>query len=75
MNRKLEQLKEVDLFSDGGTSSKKVEPSPTYDEILHEIGDFGVYQILVAVYVGFALACGSFVTMNFVFAADITEHR
>lgn len=46
-----------------------------YDDILREIGEFGAYQLLVGLTVGFVFAYGSFVTMNFVFSADTTEHR
>lgn len=46
-----------------------------YDDILREIGEFGAYQMLVGLTVGFVFAYGSFVTMNFVFSADTTEHR
>lgn len=46
-----------------------------YDDILREIGEFGAYQLLVGLTVGFVFAYGSFVSMNFVFSADTTEHR
>lgn len=59
----------------GEDGKQKVTKPPVYEEILHEIGEFGLNQILVGVTVGFAFAFGSFITMNFLFGADSTEHR
>lgn len=56
----------------GGDEAKQ---APAYDDILREIGEFGAYQILAGLTVGFAFAFGSLVTMNFLFGADALEHR
>lgn len=61
------------------TNEKKttveVKAPLTYDDILREIGEFGLYQILVGLTVGFVFAYGTFGSQNFVFSADTIEHR
>lgn len=69
------QFKESELSADAENPGKKVRAPPTYDELLLEIGQFGLYQILVGLIVGFVFTVGSMVTMNFIFGVDITEHR
>lgn len=54
---------------------RKEENPPTSNEILHEIGEFGPYQVLVGLVIGFVLTVGSMLTMNFIFSVDIIEHR
>lgn len=71
----MERADEFVLSSNESSSSDKDDASPPYPEILHEIGEFGLYQVLVGLTVGFVLAYGSMVTMNFIFAIDIVEHR
>lgn len=53
----------------------KDENPPTFYEILHEIDEFGPYQVLVGLVIGFVLTVGSMLTMNFIFSVDIIEHR
>lgn len=45
------------------------------DRILEEIGQFGLYQILVGITTGIALCITGFATFNFIFATTIPEHR
>lgn len=71
----MEEEKTIVLLSDEKNGSETVKKPPTFDEILEETGEFGLNQILVALTAGFAFAFGSFITMNFLFGADITEHR
>lgn len=47
----------------------------TSDRILDEIGGLGPYQILVALSTAVALLLASFSMFNFIFAANIPEHR
>lgn len=56
----------------GGNSGKPLD----FEKILkNEIGEFGPYQILVAVTTGIFAAYGSFVIFNFVYGAAIPDHR
>lgn len=56
-------------------NNEKEQKSPAYEDILREIGEFGLYQILVSLIVGYVFAFGSFVTLNFIFGANIVDHR
>lgn len=47
----------------------------TFDHIYNEIGEFGLYQILVVLSTGFVYLFGSFVTLNFIFGIEVPEHR
>lgn len=49
--------------------------SVSFDEIYNEIGEFGLYQILVGLSSGLAFAFGSFSILNFIFGASIPDHR
>lgn len=69
----MEKLESIEPSS--GTKNNEKEAPPAYEDILRETGEFGLYQILVSLIVGFAFAYGSFVTLNFLFGADIVEHR
>lgn len=49
--------------------------SPTFEHIYNEIGEFGLYQILVVLSTGFVFFFGSFVTLNFIFGIGVPDHR
>lgn len=71
----MEHPNNLESSSKARNDSEKAEAPPSYEGVLREIGEFGLYQILVSLIVGFIFAYGSFVTMNFIFVADIVEHR
>lgn len=45
------------------------------DDILVEIGNFGRYQVLVAITIGIALLIANAAQYNFVLTANIPDHR
>lgn len=45
------------------------------DDILVEIGDFGLYQVLVAILTGIVMLLASSAQFNFVFTGDVPVHR
>lgn len=55
--------------------SENAETELSSSRIVEEIGGFGLYQILVGLSTGIALALTSFTTLNFIFAASIPDHR
>lgn len=71
----MEEEKTIVLLSDEKHGGETVKKPPTFDEILKETGEFGLNQIMVALTAGFVFAFRSFITMNFLCGADITEHR
>lgn len=72
---RMERADDIVQSPNESNTSEKDDASPPYHEILHDIGEFGPYQVLVGLTVGFVFAYGSMVTMNFIFAVDIVEHR
>lgn len=60
---------------DGDQCIGSTENSLDFDGILNEIGEFGRYQILVAISIGLIAAFSSFAVLNFVFSAAIPKHR
>lgn len=79
---------EGDQLLDTGTDPKvaiqpmKVEkPSAEFElplscnRIFEEIGEFGLYQILVGIATGVALYITGLATYNFVFTSVVPEHR
>lgn len=61
--------------SDTELNNRQKTKSPTFDDIYNEIGEFGLYQILVVLSTGFVFFFGSFVTLNFIFGVDVPDHR
>lgn len=47
----------------------------SFDKILKEIGEFGMYQVTNSVLTCIALIFATFALFNFVFSAAIPEHR
>lgn len=45
------------------------------DRLLEEVGDFGMYQLLVGATTGAALVITALAAFNFVFVAVVPEHR
>lgn len=45
------------------------------DRMLQEIGEFGLYQILVALTTGTALCITGFTAFNFIYASNVPPHR
>lgn len=47
-----------------------------FDKILRfEIGEYGLYQLLVGISTGLCAAFGTIIIMNFVFGVAIPDHR
>lgn len=55
--------------------NKHSEDALSSDHIFKEIGEFGIFQILVGFASGAALILASLTIYNFIFAADIPEYR
>lgn len=71
----MKQSCEVIKSSDDESPAKKSSNSLTFDEILQEIGEFGLYQILVGILIGLVLMLTSSALFNFVFTSEIPDHR
>lgn len=64
-----------DLVADKDVEDIAAKTPITLEEIFSEIGAFGPYQIAAGLSTGFVMAFGSFIVLNFIFGADIPEHR
>lgn len=63
-------------LSDDEVDNESTDKPLDFDKMLRfEIGEFGRYQILVAISSGFIAAIVSFVTLNFMFSGTIPDHR
>lgn len=71
---KMEQTTEIDRQI-AETPNENKTKSVSFDEIYREIGEFGLYQILVGLSSGLAFAFGSFSILNFIFGAAIPNYR
>lgn len=47
----------------------------SFDKILQEIGEFGLYQLITGALTGLALLFAAISMFNFVFSASVPEHR
>lgn len=60
---------------DKGPPRKSAADPTLVDDILLEIGDFGLYQVLVAILTGMVMLLASAAQFNFVFTGDVPDHR
>lgn len=54
--------------------NEQIEPL-SCDRMFQEIGEFGLYQILVALTTGAALCITGFTAFNFIYASNVPPHR
>lgn len=54
---------------------KDADNALAFDDILKEIGEFGLYQLLTGILIGIVLLFTTFALFNFVFSSDIPHHR
>lgn len=72
----MKQLDPVVKLSEDDDDNETTYKPLDFDKILKfEIGEWGLYQILAGISIGLVSAFSSYVTMNFMFAASIPEHR
>lgn len=63
-------------LTDDEFDNETTEKPLDFERILKfEVGEFGPYQILIAISVGLISAFASFFSVNFLFVAAIPEHR
>lgn len=53
----------------------KSENALVFDDILKEIGEFGLYQLVTGILIGIVLLFTTFALFNFVFSSEIPDHR
>lgn len=66
-----QEQKSSDLEAASGNTNNVL----SFDRILHEIGEFGLYQTISAILTGFALLFASISMFNFVITASMPDHR
>lgn len=71
----MKQSNEVVQSSDDESKYKNTKNALSFDEISQEIGEFGLYQILVGALTGIVLLLSSSALFNFVFTSEIPAHR
>lgn len=70
------EIREVTKSSDEESTNKQSsEQTFSFDDIFHEIGAFGRYQIILGVLTGLVLLLHSSALFNFVFTSEIPDHR
>lgn len=69
----MEQSSAVIETLDVDSPKQSIELS--FDKILKEIGEFGLYQVINSVLTCIALIFATFALFNFVFSAGDPEHR
>lgn len=72
---KMKQSREADQSSYDELSKKDTKNPFSFDEILQEIGEFGLYHILVSVSIGFVLLLTACTIFNLIFSSEIPDHR
>lgn len=66
---------EVSKSASNKLPAKSSRNALAIDEILKEIGEFGLYQFLIGILIGIVLLFTTFALFNFVFSSEIPDHR